>query len=137
MPTEPPRPVQAPAAAISAGRDRLDAVYDVVKLYDRHAEELRTTLRTVATAHDRATGERLSALLHRSGPCLDMPLFGGVLTQSATVVGRCYVLWGLAYNGRGRVPAALLAAPWLATRNDAEKYVEPAPLAMWAAARIG
>ena len=136
-PPPPPVPTPAPPAAVAAAVAGLDRVFEDPASYARHAETLRATLRTVATARDAATGDRLAALLRRSGPRLDLPLFGGAVIRSATVVGRWYVLWALAFNGRGRVPPALLAAPWTATANGAQKYLEPAPLAMWAAARLG
>ena len=35
------------------------------------------------------------------------------------------------------MPPALIARPWRAVPNKAEKYFEPAPAAAWAAARLG
>jgi len=43
----------------------------------------------------------------------------------------------MAHNGHGKVPVNLIAAPWEAPKNGAEKYFESAPAAAWAAAELG
>jgi hypothetical protein len=51
----------------------------------------------------------------------------------APKMARWYILWAMAHNGHGRVPVELIAAPWEAPKNGAEKYFESAP----AAAELG
>ena len=43
----------------------------------------------------------------------------------------------MALAGTGHVPPALLAGTWTKPANDAEKYFEAPPAAMWAASIIG
>ena len=105
--------------------------------FSRHGEGLRGAVRAVARYGGRAIGEALAARLARPGPDTTVELFGGNLKVPAAALGRWYLLWGMAYNGHGRVPVPLLTAPWRQSPNRAEKYMEPAPLAMWAAARLG
>ncbi len=62
---------------------------------------------------------------------------GGRVQVPAASVGRRLLLWAMAVAGRGRVPPALIAEPWAAPGNPSEKYFEPAPAALWAAAVIG
>lgn len=55
----------------------------------------------------------------------------------AVRMARWYILWAMAHNGHGRVPPSLIAAPWEAPQNGAEKYFESPPGAAWAAAQLG
>jgi hypothetical protein len=70
-------------------------------------------------------------------PDAQVRLFGGALTAPAAKVARWYLLWAIALGGRERIPPALLAEPWTARPNRAEKYVEAAPGAAWAVAQLG
>jgi hypothetical protein len=63
--------------------------------------------------------------------------FAGRRNVSASALARWYLLWAMAHNGHGRVPPALIAEPWTAKPNRAEKYLGVAPAAAWAAARLG
>lgn len=64
-------------------------------------------------------------------------MFGGRVKVPGKKLARWYLLWGMAHNGHGRVPVDLIAAPWTAPPNRAEKYIEPALAAIWAVARLG
>ena len=140
-PSSPPSPPlgaltanEAGAATALAGLGEL--IVDPAA-YDRHAERLRASLRTLALSADPAVGQALARSL--DAPMYEAPieLFGGAVTVSAADVARWYLLWALGFNGHGAIPPALVAEPWRATANRAEKYLEPAPMAMWAAARRG
>lgn len=103
--------------------------------YDRHAEGLLTRLHTLALSAAPAVGHALAK--HLGAPMHEAPieLFGGATTVSTADVARWYLLWALGLNGHGAIPPEMLVQPWQAEANRAEKYLEPAPLAMWAAAR--
>ncbi len=78
-----------------------------------------------------------AARLSRPVPDLDLSLIGGAARASAAQIARHVLLWGMAVAGRGRVPVELLATPWTAPPNRAEKYFETAQAAIWAVAEIG
>jgi hypothetical protein len=78
-----------------------------------------------------------SGRLARGLPDRPLPMIGGAVEVPAAELGRWILLWGMAVAGRGRVPPELIAAPWTAPPNSAEKYFETAPAAIWAAARVG
>ena len=146
----PPAPIEAageapaPVAPWRADSSRLDdslvnldrALADA-GTYTRHGEALRAAVRAVAMHRSPAAGAALASRLADPGPDTPLKLFGGAITVPAATLGRWYLLWGLAYGGHGRVPPGLVTAPWTQAANRAEKYLDPAPLAMWAAARLG
>ena len=144
MPGE-PKDVASPLVAprLADGSDTgpalaaLDRALAAGKGLSREGEGLRGAVRAVARYGGRAVGEALTARLASPGPDTPVKLFGGNLAMSAATVGQWYLLWGMAYTGHGRVPTKLLTAPWRQPPNRAEKYMEPAPLAMWAAVRLG
>ncbi len=122
---------------VDAALDALDGALAAGEGFSRDGEGLRGAVRAVARYGGRAIGEALAARLANSGPDTPVKLFGGNVEVPAATLGQWYLLWGMAYSGSGRVPTGLLTAPWDQPRNRAEKYMEPAPLAMWAAARLG
>jgi len=54
-----------------------------------------------------------------------------------TKMARWGLLWAMARSGGGRVPPALIAAPWDALPNGSEKYFETPPAAITAAGLLG
>ncbi len=142
-----PEPEAAPAPLVAPGRvvdDDAGAAFAVLDRalaagegFSRDGEGLRGAVRAVARYGGRAVGEALAARLASPGPDTPVKLFGGNVVVPAATMGRWYLLWGMAYTGHGRVPTELLTAPWRQPPNRGEKYMEPAPLAMWAAARLG
>ncbi len=135
-------PEQLPATASDedAAQNGLSDLADLLAdagAYKWHAGGLRERIRTVGMSSDPTVGAALTMHLDAPAPDDLMPLFGGAVTVPAAVVARWYVLWGLAFNGHGQVSPELISVPWGAETNRSEKYLEPAPMAMWAAARIG
>jgi hypothetical protein len=70
-------------------------------------------------------------------PTDELALIGGNVRVPAASLARWTLLWGMSLTGRGRVPVALLTAPWTAPQNASEKYFDPAPAAMWAVGLTG
>ena len=97
---------------------------------------LRDRFMPLALSGDAAIGRGLGALLSRKFPDADGTMFGGRRFPAARMA-RWYILWAMAHNGHGRVPAELISAPWEAPPNRAEKYFESPPAAAWAAAELG
>jgi len=64
-------------------------------------------------------------------------LYGGQLTVTAAQIAQWNLLWAIALNGRGKIPAALLSKSWNETPNRSAKYLHPAPAAAWAVAQVG
>ena len=116
---------------------KLDALLAEGESYPGHGRELLRALHLLAPRGDRRVGDYLSRRLEGPFPERDLAMFGGNLKLSARTMARWYLLWGLAMNGHGKVAPALLATPVTAPRNGAEKYLEPAPAAAWAVARLG
>ena len=142
-PVEPParrHPLPSPSTRtvdLPATLARLERALIDPGAYERHASGLRAALEPLALAGLPEVGELISRRLE--GPFANgtVRLFGGALREPAAKVARWHLLWALAAIGRGRVPPALLAAPWGAATNRPEKYLEPAPAAAWAAAAVG
>ncbi len=103
----------------------------------RNGEALRQAAHRVALAGDPAAGDVLATRLSGPFPASSVRLFGGNVEVSAATIGRWYMMWAMAYGRGGRVPLDLISAPWTASQNRAEKYLESPPMALWAAARLG
>lgn len=129
-PRLPPAPVDWRAAAAD-----LDRALAVPANYRRHGPVLRDLAFEFAQA--RPPPDFFAERLRRPMPDQVLELIGGRVKVPAARVGRRLLLWAMAVAGRGRVPPALIAEPWTAPANPAEKYFEPAPAALWAAAVIG
>ncbi len=142
-------PLAVPAAAlkplppIPAGRPRdwpalaaeLDALLARPDSYDRHGRVLRDALyRAVISSPPPGW---LAARLSAAMPDRRLSLIGGAVTVPAHKLGQWAVLWAMALARQGSVPVDLIAAPWTAPDNGSEKYFEPAPAAIWAAAMAG
>ena len=90
-----------------------------------------------ALTRDPAIGRELAKRLDGRLPYGQASMFGGQVKVSAAKMARWYLMWAMAHNGHGRVPPHLIRWPWDVNPNRAEKYLEPAPGAAWAAAQIG
>lgn len=133
----PGRPPPLAPDEVTKNLAKLDAFLADGKSYPGHGREMLRALHLLAPPGGRRVGDYLSRRIEGPFPDRDIAMFGGNLTVSAQTMARWYLLWGLAMNGHGRVAPALLATPVTATHNGAEKYLEPAPAAAWAAARLG
>ena len=82
-------------------------------------------------------GEVFARRLMIDAPERTVGLIGGRVTVSSKTLRRWQLLWGMTLAGEGRVPVELIAEPWTAPQNTAEKYFDSPPAAMRAAAAIG
>jgi hypothetical protein len=103
--------------------------------YEGHGDVLRDLVYRAALAGPPAGF--LAGRLSRAFPDLRLSLIGGNVQTSARQMARWILLWGMALAGEARVPPALIAEPWSAPANRAEKYFETAPAAIWAAGETG
>ncbi|MEE8226845.1 MAG: PQQ-binding-like beta-propeller repeat protein [Kiloniellales bacterium] len=133
----PPSPWRSNAQGLAHALGVLDRALAAPAGHAHHGEALRAAVRALVSRGSPAVGTALQRRLDRPGSDRSVRLFGGGLTVPAVTLERWYLLWGLAFNGHGRVPPAYLTAPWRQEPNPAEKYLEPAPMAMWAAGRLG
>jgi hypothetical protein len=132
-----PSPWRPDGTSYAQAHEVMDTAFQAADAHARHAETVRAAVRRLAREGTADVGRAFEARLGAPAPEKMVSLFGGALVETAGALERWYLLWGLAYNGHGRVPVGLLSAPWTHEPNRAEKYFEPAPLAMWAAARLG
>lgn len=63
--------------------------------------------------------------------------FRDVLVEPSGDIGASITLWAMGIAGKGRVPPAMIAAPWTKAENAAAKYFDPQQSAIWAAAELG
>jgi hypothetical protein len=141
-PAAAPPPLPAPRRPLDESRlrgllDELDRVLVDEQSYARHGRAILTALRPLAGSGRPRVGAALSERLGGPFPAIEVALFGGNLETSAATLARWYLMRAIALSGGGRVPAALLAAPFATRPNRAEKYLEAAPGAAFAAAQLG
>ncbi|HEV8642777.1 MAG TPA: hypothetical protein VGV13_16940 [Methylomirabilota bacterium] len=140
-PPVPPRPLPPLPHRLAPAVDDALAVLDRVlkdpTSYEGSAARLRAAVAPLALNGLAEVGPTLVQRLGGPFPDAQVRLFGGALTAPAAKVARWYLLWAIALGGRERIPPALLAEPWTARPNRAEKYVEAAPGAAWAVAQLG
>lgn len=129
LPRARPEPSGDPATHI----DALRAALADPAGYDR---TLRVRFGPLALSDDPAIGASLGDILRGPFPDVEAKMFGS-RSFPGPKMARWYILWAMAHNGHGSVPPALIAAPWQAETNGAEKYFESAPAAAWAAAELG
>ncbi len=70
-------------------------------------------------------------------PAGRMNPFRDVVVEPVGDIGASIILWAMGLSGQGRIPPALIAAPWTKAANGAAKYFDPQPMAIWAAAERG
>lgn len=137
-PLLPPRPhVTATRAEIDEAVANLDRRLAEPTSYDAHGVRLREAIEPLALSRDRDAGTALANRLDGPFPERSVRLFGDSLHVPAATLARWHLLRGIAMNGHGRVARRWLEAPWTATPNRAEKYLEPAPAAAWAVGELG
>lgn len=133
----PPAPRRLAPGELPGALRALDAALGDPSSYAAHGARLRAALEPLAQSGLAEAGPELARRLDAAVPDIDVVLFGGRLSVPAAWLARWYLLWAVALDGHGRVPPALLAEPWTARPNRAEKYLDPAPAAAWAAAQVG
>ena len=89
-----------------------------------------------ARSHLAVIGPWLQGLLSANFPEGEIAMFGGNVKIAPRDIGRWYILRAMGLNGHGRVPPALIAEPLRAPPNQAEKYFDIAPLAVWVASAL-
>jgi hypothetical protein len=129
---EPPDP-----AAFDAGAAALDRALIDPATYTGSRGRLAELVAALAGYRTPAAGSALSRRLDAAVPDVRANLFGGNRNIPAVKVARWDLLWAIARTGHGRVPPELLALPWQAPANRAEKYFETAAGAAWAVAELG
>jgi hypothetical protein len=119
----------------AAAAARLDRALSDPVSYQRHRGVLRELVYELAMRGppEGFFAERLTQPM----PELTLSLIGGQVQVPARMLGRWILLWGMTIAGRGHVPPGLIAEPWEAAPNDAEKYFHTAPAAIWTAGAIG
>ena len=105
--------------------------------YEDYGAGLRAALKPFLGTRSPALGAALSERLAGPFPDINLQLFSTAFVVTATEMAQWGLLRAIALTGHGRIPTALIASPWRAVPNDAEKYFEPAPAAAWAAAQLG
>ncbi len=141
-PAAAPPPLPAPSRPLDESRlrgllEELDRVLLDERSYARPLRPVLTALRALTGSGRPRVGAALSERLDAPFPAIEVVLFGGNLEISAATLARWYLMRAIALSGGGRVPAALLAAPFVAPPNRAEKYFDAAPGAAFAAAQLG
>ncbi len=131
-----PSPPPAPPSEGESLADAAAALDTVLAAPERYRRQLVDVLAPFARARTAHAGAVLGARLAGPFPDATVSLFGGAAEVSAGNIARWFLLGAMAHNGHGRVPAELLAAPFTAPANRAEKYLDPPPAAMWAVARL-
>jgi hypothetical protein len=147
LPPAPVEPAVAPAgplpqgpepfadqAAVARAFAALDDALSNPQNYD-HAFAFLTY--RLSRSHRPTVGVGLEARLDGPFPIGENAMFGGALKLTPREVGRWYLLRAMGLSGHGRVPPALIAEPFRAAPNEAEKYVDIAPLAAWVAGELG
>lgn len=130
-PAAAPEPLQG--AALAALDRTLEDPAALGASHGRLLEFVHLLARTRSPEMGAALSERLTRRL----PERRVDLFGGNTDLPAARIARWDLMWAIARVGHGRVPLELIEAPWTVRANRSQKYFEPAPAALWAAAEIG
>jgi hypothetical protein len=130
-------PAKAQSLAVSEAATTLDDALAAESSFVTHAARLRAAVEPLALDGSAEAADALVRRLTHPVPDVRVALFGGALVAPAAKVAHWYLLWAIGLAGRGHVPLPLLAAPWTAQTNRAEKYLDPAPAAAWTAAQVG
>ena len=101
-----------------------------------------TDLADVRRALDSLPADFFAARLAVELPAGTQQRVGGAGSVPTDMAARWALLWGLGLSGprqqgEDRVPIDLIRAPWQAPQRNSEKYLEPAAIAIWAAAEVG
>ncbi len=133
----PPAPAPLDADRVPALLAALDRALADTDDSGHYRRALLAALGPLALSGRARVGATLGDRLDGALPDGEVELFGGNLALPAATLARWYLLRSMALSGGGRVPAKLLAAPFSARPNGAEKYFSPAPGAAFTAARLG
>jgi hypothetical protein len=114
----------------------LDRAFADPMSYENYGGGLRRAIAPLAGNRSPELGIALSERLQGPFPDISVQLFTDAFVVTATEMAQWALLRAIALNGHGRVPLELIATPWRAAPNDAEKYFEPAPAAAWAAGQL-
>lgn len=138
-PPLPPRPTMPAGAEARRGAGLLAEIDGI--LAEGIADEARTRqtlarLGTLAQSASPGLGEALAERLRGPLPGGSFRMFGGRIEVPADKFVRWYLLRAMALNGGGRVPPKMIGLPFAAKPNRAEKYLETAPGAAFAAAQL-
>lgn len=114
---------------------RLDRLLDMPDRYRATQGSLRDAVYRMATSQP--PDGFFKARLERVLPESPISLIGGQVQIAAARYARWVLLWGMGLSGEAHVPVSLIAAPWNARPNRAEKYFDPAPAAIWAVQASG
>ncbi len=103
--------------------------------YDRVGRSLRDHI--FPLARSRPPIDFFPRLLNCPRPDGRLNPFRDVIVPDKGSIGAFWLLWGMGMAQTGRVPPDMIRTPWSVPANSAEKYFEPQPMAMWAAAELG
>ena len=135
-PSPPPQCGEAQPEAPGALLAQLDQALGAPAEFSEYRRRLFAVLRPLAASRSPSIGRALAARLSSVPESGAVSAFGGTRRVSLARAGRWYLLWAIALNGHGHVPAELIGDTWPARPNPPEKYFEPAPGAAWAAAEL-
>ncbi len=136
-PPLPPAPPPVETGRISDLLAALDRALADPRSYGGHGDGLSAALRPLAWSGRAPVGAALARRLDGPFATAEIEKFGGKLTLPAARLGRWHLLWAMALNGGGRVPTALISEPFSSRPNGAEKYMDVASGAAFAAAQLG
>jgi hypothetical protein len=137
--------VPTPLPPLPTERDR-DRVDELLKALDQALADpasykrggaLGKALRPLTASGLPEVGDELAKRLGGPFPQGEVALFGGNVKVTMTTLGRWALMRAMAMSGGGRVPRDLLTAPFSIRPNRAEKYLEIAPAAAFAAGLLG
>ncbi|NKB20553.1 MAG: hypothetical protein GKS01_08645 [Alphaproteobacteria bacterium] len=130
-PSLPPK-LKRPEVEISTALNRLDNILRDSSEYPR----LRFAMRPLVAGQTAEISLALAKRLRGPFPKGTSRMFGRRQIPNSRMA-HWYLLWGIAHNGRGRVPLRYLREHWTAKPNRAEKYIVPTLAALWAVRELG
>ncbi len=128
-----PRPTTAVTDWTSHGKT-LDQALSATESYTASGRPIRELAFNAATSSPPT--EFFNRRLEIPRPQGRINPFRDVVVEPLGDIGASTLLWAMAISGQGRVPPALIGAPWTKAENGAAKYFDPQPAAMWAAAEL-
>lgn len=115
---------------------QLDRTLDDFAAFEMQGGVLDELLDPIVARHSVAAGDEMMKRLGRVPESAGETHFAGRAVPRAAKAD-WMLLRALARAGRGTLPLRELDVPWRAPPNRAEKYVEPAAAAAWAAGELG
>lgn len=113
---------------------RLDRLLADPASYERFGGQLRQAIMALPRQGVPPTfyPDRLQAIM----PNDPLPMFGGIILNQMTVMGRWRLYWGMGLARSGRVDPADILRPWDYTPNRPFKFFSTPEIAIWAAGRL-